>query len=122
MIYTKIKIVLLACLAFISGSVYCWGNFVKNETDGEIFVTIEYAASGICSPENRTVSRGGEINIDSKICCAQKVTVRSTTGTVKGQAYSFDTPRAGLNMTCATFRVRVFIATDKTLMAEAHLS
>lgn len=121
MIFKKIKIVLLGYIACITGSIYCWSNVIKNDTDGEIFVTVEYAAPGICSQANRTVSRGGEVSIDSGVCCAQKVTVRSTTGTAKGQSYSLDTPRAGLDMTCSNFRVRVYINTAKTLMAEAVL-
>ncbi|HTM06467.1 MAG TPA: hypothetical protein VL201_04450 [Patescibacteria group bacterium] len=116
---TRMILVYSACLV---SSAYCWNNVIQNDTNGEIVVTIDYAAPGICSPENRILQAHSQVNIDSKVCCAQKVTIRASSGTTKGQTYSLDTPRAGLDMTCAHFYVRVYIATGNILMAEAHLT
>ncbi|RTL06798.1 hypothetical protein EKK58_03740 [Candidatus Dependentiae bacterium] len=119
-IYT-FKAFIIIGLCSVSSVVLCWNNTIKNDTNGEIVVTITYAGVGICSPEIRVLEPNQEITVDSKICCAESVSIRASSGTMSGQTYYLDTPRAGINMTCAHFRVRVYGATGNKLMAEANL-
>lgn len=99
----------------------CWNNVIKNETDGQIVATVIYAGAGICSPITRIIDQGQEVTIDSGICCAERVTVRSTSGTLSGKEYTVNPPRAGINMTCAHFKVRVYEGVDGVLRAEAAI-
>lgn len=115
------KTFILVGLGSISSAALCWNNVIKNDTNGEIVVTIQYAGAGICSPETRILQANQEVTIDSKICCAESVIIRASSGTLSGQTYSLETPRAGINMTCAHFRVRVYGAAGNVLMAEANI-
>lgn len=116
-----IKALIAACLINTGTTIFCWNNVIKNDTNGEILVKIQYAGGGICSPETRILQPNEEINVDSKICCAQTIFVRVSSGSLSGQTYSLETPRAGINMTCAHFRVRVYGTTGNVLIAEATL-
>jgi hypothetical protein len=96
-------------------------SYIRNNTDGEVMITVIYSGHGVYTPASRLIGAGEQIRVFAAEGCVESVEVIATSGQSKGQVYSLKTPRQGLGMTCASVHMTISNASDGSLIAQANV-
>ncbi|HEV2916833.1 MAG TPA: hypothetical protein VGW78_03735 [Candidatus Babeliales bacterium] len=113
---------LALCISF---NAFAWDQKFQNNTDGEILVRVNYSAPGICSIKEDIIPAGGSISLSQGWlggCCVSSIDLYSRSGRARGKVYTFEPPRAGINMTCAHVHVTIMLTADDNLTAAVSIS
>jgi hypothetical protein len=112
---------ILGLTVLVTDQLFAWKIALINETDGDTVTRVTYTDPTICSEQSKMLSKGEHGAIDTGPCCPHDIFVESHGGKAKGCWYKLIPPRAGTNMTCANFTVRIHNTADNKIIAEAHV-
>lgn len=97
-------ILLLSGLILSSATLFSYTIKIKNSTDSDMKIRIEYGGPGVCSPDTWALPAYGQIEKGVGGCCAKPgVKFRAETGSLRGQEVSYDPPRTGFGLSCRSW-------------------